>query len=237
MPPRPSPALLVLPLLLACASTRPAPSPPAQAPTASCTELSGSWEGAFPIQGRRADGSTGTDELTIRLTFAGEQARLFSVEQGTWVEVKPGAFTARCLGPSAVVEAIDTGSDSDGRWFETWALAVTAMGRAEALARWVRLVNNVDVPPATPHSTFSYEGVGVLRRVPTPEGCQARTVNDNTTVGDFLSDGCACGDAVACASLAILLEREGVDANPSRARLLRQRACDLGHRPSCTPER
>ena len=72
-----------------------------------CSALKGTWEGTLPIYREEAKGSAARDEVTLRLTFGGEQPRLFLVERGTWMEAKPGAFVAQCLGPSAVVQAID----------------------------------------------------------------------------------------------------------------------------------
>ena len=80
---------------------------PASSTGGSCSALKGTWEGTLPIYREEAKGSAARDEVTLRLTFGGEQPRLFLVERGTWMEAKPGAFVAQCLGPSAVVQAID----------------------------------------------------------------------------------------------------------------------------------
>ena len=159
--------LHVLPFLCACATAAQRPSSPSDG---NCSALKGGWEGTLPVRTVRSEGtdiSAAREEVTLRLVFAGEQPKVYSVASGTWMEVKPGSFSARCLGPSAVVHAIDSARDADGTWVESWVLAVTVRDPEDLLARWIRMVNNVDLPLTNRSSKFSSDAVGILRRVPT----------------------------------------------------------------------
>ncbi|HYZ90576.1 MAG TPA: hypothetical protein VE620_14870 [Myxococcales bacterium] len=129
----------------------------------SCNALKGTWEGTLPIH-HETNQPDVHDEITLRVAFGGERPKVYLVERGAWMEAKAGNFVGECLGPSAVIHAIDAGRDSDGVWVETWVLAVTARDRDELITRWIRMVNNVDLPPTAASSKFSYDAVGVLRK-------------------------------------------------------------------------
>lgn len=171
-------------MLLVCSCATAAPRTTAST-AGTCSALQGTWEGTLPIYKEEAKQSAPREEVTLRLAFSGDQPRVFLVERGAWMEAKPGSFVARCLGPSAVVHAIDSAKDSDGTWVETWVLAVTVRDAQELATRWIRMVNNVDVPLTKPSSKFSYEAVGVLRK----SAASAATINCNDekiTIGDYL---------------------------------------------------
>jgi hypothetical protein len=229
-------AAIALGCACATAPRRPAAGA-APSGASSCDALQGTWEGTFPIHVTTADGATADDQLTVRLMLSGERPKVFIVEHGSSTEAKRGSFAARCLGPSAVVHAIDSAEDADGRWVESWVLAVTARDRGELLVRWIRMVNNVALPVTTPHSRFSAEGVGVLRSVAAPplaaECLEERTPDGSTTIGELLERECSCGNAGGCELLAALLEREGGAPNLQRAEQLRQKACALGQKSAC----
>jgi hypothetical protein len=157
-------ALHVLLFLCACAATQPRHGSPSEG---MCSALKGSFEGTLPVRSVHSDGkedSAVSDEVTLRLVFAGEQPRVYLSERGTWMEAKPGSFSARCVGPSAIVHAIDSARDADGTWVESWVLAVTVRDPEKLLTRWIRMVNNVNLPLTNPSSKFSSEAVGILQR-------------------------------------------------------------------------
>lgn len=158
---------LVLAAILSCSCATAVPRPQT-ALDESCAGLAGSWEGTLSVRGDESKSVAGGNDLRLRLVFAGPQARVFLVEGGSWMEAKSGSFAARCLGPSAIVHAIDSDRDLDGTWVESWVIAVTARSRDEVLARWVRMVNNLDLPLENRSSKFSFDGLGTLRRVSTP---------------------------------------------------------------------
>jgi hypothetical protein len=147
------------------------------------------------------------------------------------MEDKPGRFSLQCAGPNAVIAAIDSGQDSDGAWYESWVIAMTVVDADRALVRWVRVVNNPSVPLTKPSSKFSYQGVGMLQRGPSPTGPQLKpaTIGD-ATIGDYLLSAlCDGGDAKSCRVLAEAMEKD----DPVRATQLRTRACNLGERSAC----
>lgn len=216
----------------ATASTRPAP-----ASGGSCDQLNGAWEGSLPIGGSGTGGSA-LDELKVRLIFTAGSPKVQHMERGKWAETMPGSFQARCRGPSAVVHAIDSARDNDGTWFESWVLTVTMREKDALLVKWVRMVNNVDVPLSKSSSKFTAEAAGVLQRIQVPPAnaaCSVQTAEsvDKMTVGEFLERACDCGNAGSCDALAVSLERDGGSANLAHARELRRKACALGHQPSC----
>ena len=223
----------ILFLICGCSAALPRRGP---ATDGDCNGLRGTWEGALPIDAR-SDDSVVHDEVILRLALTGDQPKVYLKERGTWMEVKPGAFAVRCLGPSAVVHAIDSGRDSDGTWVESWVLAVTVRDPKDLLARWIRMVNNVDLPLTNRSSKFGYQGAGILRRVEESadalECREEKRPDDSTTIGEFLQWSCDCGNAGSCGILATLLEREGDSASLARAKALRQKACQLGHQQFC----
>ena len=152
--------VLALALICSCAA--------AQRPAADhrddCSQLTGTWEGTFPIETVPLDSSATPDEVTLRVVFSTGAPKVFSVERGVLVEVKSGSFAARCLGPSAVVHSIDSARDHDGRWYETWVLVLTMRDQGALLARWVRMVNNATSPSNSKWSKFSSSGAGLLSR-------------------------------------------------------------------------
>ena len=227
----PLPLLLVL---VGCATT---PQRPGPATDGNCAALKGAWEGTLAGNSQGTGTPARRDEVTLRLVFAAEQPRVFLVEGGKWIEAKSGKFHARCLGPSAVVEAIDSDKDADGTWVETWVLAVTVRGSEELLARWIRMVNNVDVPLTNRSSKFSSEAVGTLRSVPMPAACRDQKTDGSTTLGQVFERQCDCGNADACEVLALMLEREGNAASLAEAKEARAKACKLGSQQSCAPAR
>ena len=229
--------MTVLLFLSGCATTMQRPGSPSDG---SCNAVKGAWEGTLSVHSETTNDSAVHDEVTLRLAFTGEQPKVYLVERGTWMESKPGSFRARCLGPSAVVHAIDSARDADGTWVETWVLAVTVRDPEELMARWIRMVNNVDLPLTNRSSKFGSEGVGILRRVPvsaTDPGCREGNVDESTTIGDVFERQCNCGNADNCEVLAMMLEQQGDNASLARAKEARQKGCGLGHQESCAPAR
>jgi hypothetical protein len=66
--------------------------------------------------------------------------------------------------------AIDSERDADGSWVETWVVAVTVRNPEELMVWCIRMVDNVDLPLTNLSSRFSFEGIGILRRVPPTVG-------------------------------------------------------------------
>src|SRR5205823_4666195 len=128
--------------------------------------------------------------------------------------------------PDAVIAAIDSDRDSDGIWYESWVITLTVIDADRALVRWLRMVNNTNLPLTNPSSRFSYQGVGVLQRGPAPLNAERAKPE---TIGELLSALCDGGDAKACHTLARAIDND----DPTRAGELRKRACDLGDRSAC----
>ena len=137
-----------------------------------------------------------------------------------------GELAARLLQDGLSVVAIDSDRDSDGIWYESWVITLTVIDADRALVRWVRMVNNTNLPLTNPSSRFSYQGVGVLQRGPAPLNAERAKPE---TIGELLSALCDGGDAKACHTLARAIDND----DPTRAGELRKRACDLGDHSAC----
>jgi hypothetical protein len=147
-------------LLAGCATVTPRPD----ALTVDCAALAGPWAGSLLVAKATGPGEA-DDELKLRLVFAGDVPRVYIEERGHWMEAKPGSFRSRCLGPTAIVHALDSGRDDDGTWVEGWTLTVTTRDADSLLARWTRVVNNIDSKKA---GKFASGATGVLERVKLP---------------------------------------------------------------------
>ena len=132
-----------------------------------CGAVQGDWHGFLEIVGKGTDEADLHDRLELVLRLS-QQPRVFSMERvgerAGWIEVKPGTFSIRCLGPSAFLGTIDTALDHDGRWYESWVMTATIIDSDRLLLHWVRMVNNADLPLTNRNSKFSYAGTGVLGR-------------------------------------------------------------------------
>ena len=120
---------LALVLLFSCASAR--HSGPAS--TGDSCGVQGTWSGSFAIEGNGIGGPPRADTPDLRLVLMDSAAKVFSKEQGTWMEDKPGRFSLRCAGPNAVIAAIDSDRDSDGIWYESWVITLTVIDADRAL--------------------------------------------------------------------------------------------------------
>jgi hypothetical protein len=124
--------------------------------------VNGVWEGSLgPVNG---GGLARSDKpLPVRLTIQGSTARVF-VGAGFGDEVKPGNFVVQRLMTNLVVYAMDSDSDDDGTWVESWVFALTQKDRNTLIANFYRVVNNLNVPLSNTQSKFSVGMTGELRR-------------------------------------------------------------------------
>jgi hypothetical protein len=126
------------------------------------TKLSGSWKGSIPIH----DGAGEGENLDLKLELTkNDEVELWLINEGDWVEAKPGKFRISRHRSNAVIYATDSAEDDDGTWVETWVLVVTLRTPDELLVVWSRVVNNLDVPLTSEHSKFSSQAAGILKRV------------------------------------------------------------------------
>jgi hypothetical protein len=99
--------------------------------------------------------------------FALEQIVKSKKGKETRTHIKPGKFTLRRLGVSALAYSLDTGRDEDGTWVETWSFVMTLLDADHMRVHWTRVVNNVDMPKNANGSKFSSAGMGDFSRVET----------------------------------------------------------------------
>lgn len=224
--------LLLTPAACATATFPGARAGQAAATAEACRQLEGTWEGKLPT--RKASGAE-AGELMLRVVIGGPAPRVFVAHGPAWGEAKEGAWEQRCLGPSAVLHAIDSARDGDGEWVESWVVALTRNDEEELLAHWSRMVHNVQMPLENPSARFANGATGGLkRRRGAPDAaCPVEPAEPQTPIGEYLEKVCGCGGAQACGFLAMILEREGTTASRTQARALRARACSLGHTQDC----
>ena len=124
--------------------------------------LNGTWEGDLKSVDLKGDGKTST--FWRRIVIGDGRARVFYKNEERIIEVKPGKFLVERHMTNAVVAAIDSGSDNEGTWVETWIFAVTQKDRNTLIANFTRQVNNVKLPLSVSHSKFSSAATGELTR-------------------------------------------------------------------------
>lgn len=100
-----------------------------------------------------------------RIVIQDYQAHVYYRDkEGKIVEVKPGKFQVQKLISNAIIAAIDTATDSDGRWVETWVFAATQKDAKTLIVNFTRQVNNVNLPLDKQYSKFAYFREGELTR-------------------------------------------------------------------------
>lgn len=158
-------ALVLSPAAAPAWGTQDQPKTPAEMPA---QRFNGTWEGQLsPVDSRdlRTTDRSKLAPATVQLIIEEPDARVFAKSaDGKLEEVKPGEFkVARRISNGAIM-AIDSGTDDDGTWVETWLFAVTAKDKDTLLVELVRQVNNVNLPLTTDYSKFANTWAGELKR-------------------------------------------------------------------------
>ena len=99
-----------------------------------------------------------------KITIKNQQVYVFSGSEKEPKEIKPGQFQIKRHLTNAVIFAINSGNDNEGRWVETWVLAITQKNQSTLIANFVRVVNNLDLPPGNDHGQFSLAYAGEMQR-------------------------------------------------------------------------
>ncbi|OAF08132.1 hypothetical protein AYJ54_15430 [Bradyrhizobium centrolobii] len=138
-------------------------STPRQAQAQDFGPVNGTWEGSLgPISGPGL--SESNKPLPIRMIVRDEAAQVFTGENFN-DEVKSGRFKVERVATNMIIFAIDSGTDNDGLWVETWAFVITQKDRNTLITNLYRVVNNTDVPLNLDFSKFSSAKTGELKRV------------------------------------------------------------------------
>ncbi|HYD86818.1 MAG TPA: hypothetical protein VEA80_05040 [Vitreimonas sp.] len=127
--------------------------------------LDGTWEGDLgPVDGA---GLSPARLRGVRLVISGQTVAVFVPDNGSAIEVKPGAFSIQRDGTNAVITSIevDPGRPRNEGWVETWCFVITLRDADTLITNFVRVVNNNDMPPDEPSARFSQIAAGELRRV------------------------------------------------------------------------
>jgi hypothetical protein len=123
--------------------------------------LDGTWEGE--LQSLNKDG-TPAKPGSYRIVISGADAKVFILTDGKEREVKPTAFRVQRHLTNAVVLAIDSATDDDGLWVETWSFTVTLKDKNTLITNFSRVVNNANLPLSVDYSKFSRTASGEFQR-------------------------------------------------------------------------
>jgi len=128
--------------------------------------LDGIWEGTLNVV--KAPGwsySQTNPTRETRLVIRGNSAQAFQFQQGKILEIKPGKFKIERLETNAIIFAINSGSDSDGKWVQNWLYAVTEKDRDTLIVNLYAMANNLAMPLSNSSSKWSMAATGELKRV------------------------------------------------------------------------
>jgi len=124
-------------------------------------DFSGEWSGRLGYTKPIVESSGGPE---LKVVFNAGSARVYAKIGDAWMEVKPGKFTVSQLGETVVVSALDSGSDFDGKWIETWSLTFLRLTESESVVNYIRTVNNRDMPATFSWRTFTTIAEGRMKR-------------------------------------------------------------------------
>jgi hypothetical protein len=124
--------------------------------------LDGVWEGTLTDVGEPANR---TETFKVRLHIKGGTAQMFAVEQGKWMEFKPGQFKVFQHNFNAVAFAHDSpGMDC---WDETMSHVLVLDTSNRLIVKYSRVVSNIRCLSAEPDKvSFGRQSAGVLTLQP-----------------------------------------------------------------------
>ncbi len=138
--------------------------------------FNGTWVGKLRIVDPAAvDGTVGSGtagkEYEYAVVVAGASAKVYSRKDGSWDEIKPGAFHVAAHKTNAIVYAIDSSTDvydssGSGGWVETWNFTVTHKNTTTLYAAWTRSVNNYLKKPSDRAARFFVVAFGEMHQEP-----------------------------------------------------------------------
>jgi hypothetical protein len=126
------------------------------------TDFTGEWSGKLAWVKIPPGASDAGSELKI--AFSGNEVHVFMRHDDAWIEVKPGLFKVAQIDETAVVSVLDSGSDFDGKWIESWSLTLLRISDDEAVVTFSRTVNNRDMPANLSWRTFTTVEEGRMKR-------------------------------------------------------------------------
>lgn len=125
--------------------------------------IDGVWKGRLAIaQTSNAEASREFEELPLQLTIQADKADVVFRDKS----VKAGKFKVVTVGASAVVFAIDSGTDEDGTWIESWVFSTTQKDAGTLIVNLSWMVNNTNLAPDNKIGRLHAIAVGEFRRMP-----------------------------------------------------------------------
>ena len=125
----------------------------------------GDWVGTLTWL-KDLPGTKSDTDLELKVTFASGGAYVHVKEDASWSEVKPGSFKVSQLDETAIVSALDSSWDLDGKWIESWTIHLLRISESEATVSIVRTVNNPHLPASFGWRTFTTVAEGRMHRTP-----------------------------------------------------------------------
>ena len=101
---------------------------------------------------------------SLRIEISASALRVFLRTKEDWNEVKPGQFSARQVGETMILTAMNDGWDLDGKWIESWTIHLLRLSDSDASLSYVRTVNNVFLPEGDEFRSFITAAAGKATR-------------------------------------------------------------------------
>jgi hypothetical protein len=132
----------------------------------SAATYDGTWSGAIKClysPGRWPDDECGT---ALNFEIHGNSIKVEQIVRSksgkvSKSQINTGRFHFERLAANAVATSMDSQTDEDGTWVETWSFAMTLKDPRHMIVHWTRIVNNLG---AKNGSEFSVVGMGEVVR-------------------------------------------------------------------------
>jgi hypothetical protein len=128
--------------------------------------LDGVWEGSLTYVEGPGWSKISNPTRWTKLAIQGNSAQAFYKNDNKVVEIKPGAFKIERLRTNAIIFAVDTGTDADGRWVQNWVYAITEKDSDTLIVNLFSMANNLNTPLSSPASKWTAAATGELKRAP-----------------------------------------------------------------------
>jgi len=123
-------------------------------------DFSGQWTGKLHWTIVSKPNNT---EFEMKVVINGAAVSVFTQGEKDFVEVKPGKWRMTQLEQTAILTALDEGSDLDGVWIEAWDIHLLRISPDEAVINFIRAVDNRDMPASLSWKTFTVVAQGRAR--------------------------------------------------------------------------
>ena len=103
--------------------------------------------------------------FNVRISIKDQSVVVESHRTGTWQKIDH-PFHMISNDTNAVISSINSGTDADGIWIETWSFAITLVDAQHLRVSYQRQVNNKLMPRSATDAVFGAFAYGDLHLVP-----------------------------------------------------------------------